>query len=215
MRFLSVDPSSSSKVERVERLHVGCGRSPIAGWLNVDQLALPGVDRVLDVGEGLPFENVAFLYAEHFLEHLALQEGLAFLRACRRVLGPPGVLRLSTPNLDWVMKTHYRIGQWANDEEALEDCLKMNRAFHGWGHQFLYNRQTLALALRVAGFERIGFHAYGRSDRPELSGLEQHETSEDEPDLPHVIIAQATGIAALDAPNPEAFQIYHRDVTLR
>jgi len=215
MRFLSVDPSASSKVETVELLHICCGKSPIAGWVNVDQFPLPGVDRVLDVGEGLPFENVAFLYAEHFLEHLGLQEGLAFLRACRRVLAPSGVLRLSTPNLDWVMKTHYRIAHWSSDEEATEDCLKMNRAFHGWGHQFLYNRQTLTLALRVAGFERISFHAYAKSDRLELSGLEQHETWEDEPDLPHVIIAQASGIAALDAPNPEPFEIYHRDVTLR
>ncbi|MGH9369296.1 MAG: class I SAM-dependent methyltransferase [Thermoanaerobaculia bacterium] len=202
------------RIERVERLHIGCGKSPIPGWVNVDQFPLPGVDRVLDVGEGLPFRDVSLLYAEHFLEHLSLQEGLAFLRGCRRVLAGDGVLRLSTPNLDWVMKTHYRLGSWGADEEALEDCLKMNRAFHGWGHQFLYNRQTLSVALRAAGFEKITFHRYGESDRAELAGLERHETCEDEPDLPHVIIAQAAGVS-LEAGNPEPFQIYHRDLTLR
>jgi hypothetical protein len=41
------------------RLHLGCGQSPIAGWVNIDVQALPGVDRVLDVRHGLPFENVA------------------------------------------------------------------------------------------------------------------------------------------------------------
>lgn len=215
MRFLRDAASSPVTIQRTERLHVGCGRSPIPGWLNVDQLPLPGVDRVLDVGEGLPFEDVSFLYAEHFLEHLSLQEGLAFLRGCRRVLSPSGVIRLSTPNLDWVMKTHYRLGQWSSEEEALVDCLKTNRAFHGWGHQFLYNRQTLTLALRTAGFERVSFHTYGESDRAELSGLEQHEKFVDTPDFPHVIIAQATGVAAGDPANPELFQIYHRDLTLR
>lgn len=215
MRFRREAAPAPVTIQRAERLHVGCGRSPIAGWLNVDALPLPGVDRVLDVGEGLPFEDVSFLYAEHFLEHLSLQEGLAFLRGCRRVLSPQGVIRLSTPNLDWVMKTHYRLGQWSSEEEALVDCLKTNRAFRGWGHQFLYNRQTLTLSLRTAGFEHVSFHSYGQSDRPELSGLEQHEEYDDVPDFPHVIIAQATGLATGDAANPEFFQIYHQDLTIR
>lgn len=214
MRLLREASSPSVRIERAERLHIGCGKSPIPGWVNVDQFPLPGVDRVLDVGEGLPFENVSFLYAEHFLEHLSLQEALAFLRGCRRVLAHSGVLRVSTPNLDWVMMTHYRIGGWDSETQAVEDCLKMNRAFHGWGHQFLYNRQTLSLALTTAGFGSITFHRYGESDRPELVGLERHEPSADEPDLPHVIIAQATGVAPA-AGNPELFQIYHQDVTIR
>ena len=125
-----------------------------------------------------------------------------------------GVLRVSTPNLDWVMLTHYRAGEWKAGAEAVEDCLKTNRAFHGWGHQFLYNRQTLTLALTTAGFADVTFHRYGKSDRPELADLERHEPSADEPELPHVIIAQATGIAP-ETPNPEPFQDYHRDVTLR
>jgi len=54
------------------RLHLGCGQSPIPGWLNIDAQRLPGVDRVLDVRRGLPFENVAAIYGEHFLEHLEL-----------------------------------------------------------------------------------------------------------------------------------------------
>jgi len=215
MRFRREAAPPPVTIQRAERLHIGCGRSPIAGWVNVDQLPLPGVDRVLDVGEGLPFENVSYLYAEHFLEHLSLQEGLGFLRGCRRVLSPQGVIRLSTPNLDWVMKTHYRLGQWSSEEEALVDCLKTNRAFHGWGHQFLYNRPTLALALRTAGFERVRFYTYGESDRPELSGLERHEEYQDTPDFPHVIIAQATGLSAADTSNPELFQIYHQDLTIR
>jgi len=213
MRFSFAADASPVQIVRAEKLHIGCGRSAIAGWLNVDQFPLPGVDRVLNVGEGLPFEDVSFLYAEHFLEHLPLQEGLAFLRACRRVLSPSGVLRLSTPNLDWVMKTHYRQA-WSSDAEAIDDCLNTNRAFRGWGHQFLYNAQTLALALTTVGFRDVSFYGYGDSDRPELRGLEQHEAYEDADRLPHVVIAQATGWRApLRSPDP--FLIYHREVTLR
>jgi predicted SAM-dependent methyltransferase len=190
--------------ERIEsapvRLHIGCGQEAIPGWINVDNRALPGVDRVLDVRHGLPFRKVATIYAEHFLEHLGLEEGLAFLKACRRALAPSGVLRLSTPNLDWVYATHYRTSQVV--EEALHDCFQLNRAFHGWGHQFLYNRATLESALKAAGFGTVRFHLYGQSDVPELRGIERHETRQDTPDMPHVLIAEASGEAA-SRPFPE------------
>lgn len=175
------------------RLHLGCGQSPIPDWVNIDVQALPGVDRVLDVRNGLPFENVAAIYAEHFLEHLDVEDGLACLSECRRVLAPNGVLRISTPNLDWVLATHYRHGQWPAEEDAVSDCFMMNRAFHGWGHRFLYNRQALVAALRSAGFADVSMHRYGESDVPELRGLERHEKSGDSPELPHVLIAQAKG----------------------
>lgn len=175
------------------RLHLGSGQAPIPGWVNIDVQALPGVDRVLDVRAGLPFENVSSIFGEHFLEHLELEEGLACLAECRRVLADEGVLRLSTPNLDWVFATHYRLGQWAGDGDAIADCFGLNRAFHGWGHRFLYNRPMLSAALAAAGFSKTTFHPYGESDRPELVGLERHERSGDAPGLPHVLIVQASG----------------------
>jgi predicted SAM-dependent methyltransferase len=177
------------------RLHIGCGQEAIAGWTNVDNHALPGVDRVLDVRKGLPFRSVSAIYAEHFLEHLGLDEGLGFLKECRRVLAPSGVLRLSTPNLDWVYATHYRTSQ-VSAEETLHDCLQLNRAFHGWGHQFLYNRATLSAVLKAAGFATVRFQRYGQSDVAELSGIERHQTWVDTPELPHVLIAEASGQAA-------------------
>ena len=59
------------------RLHIGCGQEAIPGWINIDNRELPGVDRVLDVRQGLPFQDASAIYAEHFLEHLSLEEGLA------------------------------------------------------------------------------------------------------------------------------------------
>ena len=160
------------------------------------------MDRVLDVRQGLPFRGAAAIYAEHFLEHLTLDNGLAFLRECRRALAPSGVLRLSTPNLDWVYATHYKTGPSATAEETLRDCLQLNRAFHGWGHQFLYNRTMLEAALKSCGYAFVRFHRYGQSDLPELSGIEKHETWQDTPEMPHGLIAEASGEAA-SRPLPE------------
>ena len=191
MRLFRSAPAVSAKPVR---LHIGSGSESLSGWVNIDNRALPGVDQVLDVRRGLPFQEVASIYAEHFLEHLSLDEGLAFLAECRRVLTEEGTLRLSTPNLDWVWATHYR-PKWPSDADALRDCLQLNRAFRGWGHQFLYNRPMLEAALKSVGFARAVFCRYGQSDVPGLAGLERHETWQDSPELPHVLIAEASGRA--------------------
>ena len=188
----------ASAISAGVRLHVGCGTAAIPGWINIDQFPLPGVDRVLDVSEGLPYHEVAAIYAEHFLEHLSLHEGLAFLRGCRRSLARDGILRVSTPNLDWVVTTHYHSGAWSEEQQAANECMAMNRAFHGWGHQFLYNEAMLRTIVRWAGFGEVTFHRYGQSDVPELAGLERHEAWQDQPGLPHVLIAQARGHAPRD-----------------
>ena len=190
-------------------LHLGCGTVILPGWLNVDLHPHPGVDRVLDVREGLPFENVQFIFSEPFLEHLDLDAALALLRDCRRVLRDDGVLRLTTPNLDWVWATSYvtrwaaesatratiDATQWPHDASAARDCLALNRAFRAWGHRFLYNRAMLEDALRSAGFARLEWCAYGESAHEALRGLERHEQSPDSPALPHLLIVEASGRA--------------------
>jgi SAM-dependent methyltransferase len=177
------------------RLHIGSGPVAIEGWTNVDVTAYPGVDVVLDVREPWPFADVELIFAEHFIEHLTLTEGLSFLRECRRVLRADGVLRLSTPNLDWVWLTHYKPPAELSLDEQLIGCLEINRAFHGWGHQFLYNARTLELTLRAAGFAHVVPRDYGMSEIEALRGLERHERHRDREGAPSVVVAEARGIA--------------------
>jgi predicted SAM-dependent methyltransferase len=171
------------------KLHIGSGRARLEGWVNMDIQALPGVDVVADVTQGLDFENVEAIFAEHFLEHLAIDDALAFLGEAYRVLGKDGWLRLSTPNLDWVWSTHYRLGAAPDVKRAA--ALALNRAFHGWRHRFLWNREMLEEALAASGFDPIRWCRYGESELPVFTGIERHETYGDSPDLPHVIIAEA------------------------
>jgi hypothetical protein len=170
-------------------LHIGAGDKPLQGWVNVDRTPLPGVDVVADVTRGLHWDDVDAIFAEHFLEHLALRDALAFLLEAHRVLAPGRFLRLSTPNLDWVWRTHYRIE--APDAEKRLGALRLNRAFRGWGHQFLWNREMLTAALQACGFVDLCWCRYGESPREIFRGLERHETYDDAPDLPHVIIVEA------------------------
>ena len=173
------------------KLHLGSGKQHLAGWINIDNQPLPGVDKVLDVTLGLPFDDVAFIFAEHFVEHIAYVDALVLLRECRRALRDDGVLRLSTPNLDWVWASHYALN--LGESEQVKACFDLNRAFRGYGHAFLYNERTLAATLHDAGFANVVRCAYGESAHPELRGLERHEQSPDWGTLSHILIVEASG----------------------
>jgi len=171
------------------RLHVGAGRAPLAGWVNLDVQDLPGIDVVADATEGLAFDDVEAIFAEHFLEHLPVDAAVDFLAECRRALAPGAWLRLSTPNLEWVWLTHYHQG--APDAEKERMALRSNRAFHGWRHRFLWNRPLLGRALRACGFDDVRWCRWGESELHLFRGIERHETYEDSDELPHVLIAEA------------------------
>lgn len=179
------------------KLHVGAGRARLDGWVNVDLQALPGVDVVADVTQGLRFTGVESIFAEHFLEHLPVAAAIGFLLEAHRVLVDGGWLRLSTPNLDWVWATHYNLTLDAAGKRAA--AIALNRAFHGWEHQFLWNRDLLGEALAACGFDPVRWCRHGESDLPVFRGIERHETYEDTPELPHVIIAEAQR----SAPQPD------------
>ncbi len=194
---LLVKPSAPAR-----RLHLACGPHSLPGWVNIDNQAYPGIDRLLDLRDGLPFENVEAIYAEHFIEHIEYRDALQLLTECRRALAPDGVIRLSTPNLDWVWAFAYHPALWQNAEQEIHDCLVANRSFRAWGHRFLYNRAMLREVLQRAGFADVAFCRYHESEHEALRGIEGHMPYPDTPEIPHVLIAEASGIREL-ANDPE------------
>ncbi|HRC87254.1 MAG TPA: methyltransferase domain-containing protein [Thermoanaerobaculia bacterium] len=176
------------------KLHIGSGDKRLEGWVNIDLKPLPGVDVVADVTRGLQFSDAEAVFAEHFLEHLRVDDAVRFLAECHRVLAPGGAVRISTPNLEWVWITHYALE--GTREEKWARAVRLNRAFHGWGHRFVWNQDSLALALHACGFTEPRWCRYGESELAVFQGLERHETYHDTHACPHVIIAEARKVEA-------------------
>jgi predicted SAM-dependent methyltransferase len=159
----------------MRRLNVGCGPKHIKrGWYNLDIQQFPGIDEARDAT--LPLDDLSplsYVYSEHFLEHLSLDGAIRFLRNSARALVPGGRIRLSTPSLEWVLATQFDL-QDTKDDSVVAATLVINRAFHGWGHKFLWSKPMLRGALTAAGFEDISFWSYNESADPDLAGLEEH-----------------------------------------
>lgn len=68
----------------------------------------------------------------------------------------------------------------------------MNRAFHGWGHQFLYSQDFLQSLLSNLGWQNIVFCEYGKSTHSSLIDIECHGNYRVDNGYPNVWIVEAT-----------------------
>ncbi|WP_448956512.1 methyltransferase domain-containing protein [Labrys neptuniae] len=159
----------------IRRVQVGCGPHHLRPtWWNTDLREFRGIDEAMDATAPWRWKDqLEFVFAEHFVEHLPIEGCMQFLVHAGNALQPGGRIRLSTPNLEWVMRTHFSFTP-ENLPSRLMDTFNINRAFHGWGHQFLYSKEMLQELLKQAGYKRIQLFKYGESDTPELRGLELH-----------------------------------------
>lgn len=188
----------------VAKLHVGCGTAIIPGWFNTDLQQLPGVDLALDVTREFPFVDVRYIFCEHFLEHLPFDAGVRFLEDCFDALEVGGVLRLSTPSLDWVYLSHY-IADDPDRPRKLNNTFMLNRAFYAWGHRFLYSPELLTELVMALGFAPVTPCRHGESAVPELDGLEHHPLYDASAGIPEIIILEATKPTRSTA-EPEALE---------
>jgi predicted SAM-dependent methyltransferase len=169
--------------EGISGVHYGCGGILVPKWLNVDVAAAPAdVARrgrfflAVDLTQRHPFADASFDlgYAEDFLEHLSQAQSLIFLSEAYRTLRSGGVLRLSFPGLEGVLRKHYLGGSAAALAQAQRD------AYESWGHVHFYSRDELRLVASHIGFQEIEFLSFQESRRPELVPM---DTRSDQADL--------------------------------
>lgn len=136
------------------------------GWENIDvvpDLALFAHNwgyryRQHDVRQGLPFcptGSVDFIYSSHFLEHLTYDNGIKFLRECRRVMKPDGCIRLIVPDVAriWDEEDIMNLSEISLSLDRNKPKM-MNRydIIMGGDHKAMYDKDTLAYVLSQSGF---------------------------------------------------------------
>jgi predicted SAM-dependent methyltransferase len=78
----------------------GCG-----GWLNTDYEPELPIVMHLDASQRFPFREATFdyIFSEHVIEHISYWDGMKMLAECFRVLKGSGKVRISTPDLAFLV----------------------------------------------------------------------------------------------------------------
>lgn len=161
-------------------VHLGSGRTPKAGWVNVDTLG-KAADLSWNLRRPLPFgaDSVDGVFHEHVLEHFTLPQAYELMKEAFRVLRPGGVLRAAVPDAGRYVRG-YRAGD--EDLENLRpgrptQMLAVQEVFNQHGHRSAYDLETLCLLLTAAGFAGARGREFGDTDLPESPDSE-HRRSE-------------------------------------
>jgi len=102
-----IDIFSDTSDDENIRLNLGCGRYPLAGFINVDQFANVNPDIVCDaLNLPFPHESVDEIYCGHMLEHMTLEQGKKALAYWRDLLKPCGKISVTVPDFDVLVKKY-------------------------------------------------------------------------------------------------------------
>jgi SAM-dependent methyltransferase len=152
------------------KLNFGCGANRIPGWHNLEES--------VEITKRLPFPDnyASFVFAEHVIEHVDYYQAIEFLRECRRVLKPGGMVRISVPSIENVMKrgdsAYFKFTtKWQPDATARG---AMYALLYKHGHKAAWTDSLLEATLFFAGFTNVTQCEPGASAHTELRGVEGH-----------------------------------------
>jgi len=136
------------------RLNLGCGHIPLAGYLNVDRRALPGVDIVAEVDD-LPFgpAEVDEILSSHLLEHFPQEQlNRQLLPYLIGLLRPGGEFRAVVPDAQ-AMIQNYANGSYPFG--SLREVTFGAQDYKGDFHYNMFTPQSLAEVLQASGLRNV------------------------------------------------------------
>lgn len=188
----NLDKSWNVHLARMPRLRRALARARVLTEEQASARFPRGIVRA-DLRKGLEYRDAtaAYVYSSHLIEHMSRWQALRLLRECHRVLFPGGVIRLATPDLALAV-AEYTAGEapygptpadsFMQQLETYRDvegskAQRLIRKLVFAPHQWLYDRESLALLLTEAGFERPIDCEYCEGCLPDLEQLERRPGS--------------------------------------
>jgi len=171
-------------IQYYDKINIGCGDNIInivPGWLNINKLREKEIfcgtvsnkqDACFlncDVLKELPLieNNIKYVYASNFIEHLTFQESIDFLKKCFKIMKKGGVIRLSFPDLElWCknytfnnkkfFKQYYKFTGGYNRLPELKTKGEIFMSqLHNWGHRWGWDIESMRHVLTITGFSKI------------------------------------------------------------
>ncbi len=135
------------------KLHIGCGKTIIDNWVNLDIQQLSGVNIIDDVRtlRKIKDDSCDIIYACHVLEHISRNNIEKVLQTWYNKIKPGGIVRISVPDFEKIIM-HY------NKSKKIEEVLGLLVGGHKneWDrHGMIFDRTILVKFLKDVGFKNI------------------------------------------------------------
>lgn len=136
------------------KLHLGCGKRYIPGYVHIDAIDYPHIDHIatIDNLSFLPDNSIEVIYNCHVLEHFKRKEVDHVLKEWHRILKPGGLLRIAVPDFEKICEIY----------QLYKSLDMVIGALFGRGdylyniHYNVFDMDNLKKSLEMAGFENVG-----------------------------------------------------------
>ncbi len=139
------------------KIHLGCGKREMPGYVHIDLADFPHIDHNHDVSR-LPMlddDSTQLIYASHVLEYFDRVEVADVLTEWRRVLAPGGTLRLAVPDFAALAAVYAKQGNLDQVIGPIFGRWKIPGTQIVVFHKTVYDFDSLQRVLESAGFRDV------------------------------------------------------------
>jgi len=153
------------------KLHLGCGKRFISGFVHIDAVDYPHVDHVATI-DNLSFiqtDSVDLIYNCHVLEHFKRRDVNRVLREWQRVLKPGGTLRVSVPDFAKICEIYLR----QNQLDLVIGALFGRQDYLYNIHYNVFDFTSLSDSLEQVGFVEVRRYDWRRTEHADMDDFSQ------------------------------------------
>ncbi len=153
------------------KLHLGCGKRHIPGFVHIDAIDYPHIDHVASIDNlsFIPDDSIELIYNCHVLEHFKRRDVDRVLREWFRVLKPGGVLRISVPDFAKLCEVYLKernidrvIGALFGRQDYLYNI-----------HYNVFDFDSLSKSLQNAGFGNVSRYDWRDTEHADIDDYSQ------------------------------------------
>jgi len=136
------------------KVHLGSGTINLQGWVNIDTRQAPHIHLQANNFDLSEFNDnsIREIYMCHVLEHFSFVEVEKLLSNLHRKLSPGGVLRLSVPDFDQLIRIYQSNN---NDISSIRYALMGGQDYEYNFHKSVFNSSSLSDMLLSCGFKHL------------------------------------------------------------
>ena len=153
------------------KLHLGCGKRYIPGFIHVDILDYKHIDHIRNIDDLSIFKDnsVDLIYNCHVLEHFKRKEIQNVLNEWYRVLKPNGILRTSVPGFEEMLKIYDKY----NDLNLILGGLVGGQTYNYNFHNMVFDFKTLKDYLNKSKFKKIYKYNWRNTEHSNIDDYSQ------------------------------------------